>query len=328
MVSSPAAALPAITPTMGFDEASRIVVDFLKDHVPMGYWAVTRYDGYRQLYLEVRDDVYGLGPGGSHAWSDSFCVHMVDGKGPQIAPDAASVPAYASAPVGQAIDIGSYVGIPIVQGDGQLFGTICGLDPSTQDEALEEHSGLLTLLSNLLSMILDADRARTDAQRLAERAEIAAETDVLTGLLNRRGWDRAMEMEEDRYRRFGDPGAVIVIDLDQLKEINDTQGHAAGDTYIRTAGRTLAESLPEYDYIARIGGDEFGIMATETTPEQTTKVVARINAAFEAAGVAGAIGAAPYTIVAGFPGAFEAADKAMYEEKRRRRAAAGDRRRI
>ena len=54
---------------MGFDEASAAVVDYLKSVLPLGFWAVTRYDGVRQLYLEVRDDAYGLGPGGSHLWT-------------------------------------------------------------------------------------------------------------------------------------------------------------------------------------------------------------------------------------------------------------------
>lgn len=129
-----------------------------------------------------------------------------------------------------------------------------------------------------------------------------------------------MAVEEDRYRRFGHPGAVVVIDLDRLKDINDTQGHQAGDDYIRLAGQTLKACLSEYDYVSRLGGDEFAIMVTDATPEQADAVVERIYTAFEAAGVAGSIGCAPYTIVAGFPGAFEAADQAMYVEKRRRRS--------
>lgn len=317
------ATLPVLSPLMGFDEASAIVVDFLKEHIPLGYWAVTRYDGYRQLYLEVRDDVYGVGPGDSHAWDDSFCVHMLAGDGPQIAPDAMAVPAYRAAPVGKAIDIGAYVGIPIVKGSGEVFGTLCGLDPAAQPEELEGNAALLALLSNLLTMILDVDLARSEEARKRERAEIAADTDALTGLLNRRGWERAMALEEDRFRRFGHPGSVIVIDLDRLKVINDTQGHQAGDDYIRRAGQTLKDCLSREDYIARLGGDEFAIMATDATPEESAAIVDRIYAEFAAAGVAGSIGCAPYTIVAGFPGAFDAADKAMYEEKRRRRASEG-----
>jgi len=106
---------------MGFDEASAAVVDYLKSFLPMGFWAVTRFDGLRQLYLEVRDDSYGLGPGGSHLWEDSFCINMVTGMTPQIAPDAMAIPEYAASCVAAQIDIGAYVGIPITRADGELF---------------------------------------------------------------------------------------------------------------------------------------------------------------------------------------------------------------
>lgn len=318
-------ALPTITPNMSFDEASAAVIDYLREQVPLGYWAVTRFDGDRQLYLEVRDDVYDLGAGDSHAWEDSFCVRMLDGEGPQVAEDAMAVPAYAEAGVARQIPIGSYVGVPIRHGDGAVFGTLCGLDPETKLEQLERHAALFGLLSSLLTIVLEADLARTEQQRALERAELTAEKDALTGLLNRRGWDRALGAEEARYRRFGEPGSVIVIDLDRLKEINDAWGHEEGDRYIARAAEALKECLRGYDYIARLGGDEFGIVAASTTPEQTKSVVARIHVAFERAGVSGSIGHAPFTIVAGFPGAYARADAAMYEQKRLRRGTPGRR---
>lgn len=109
---SSAPQFPTAGAGMGFNEASAAVVDYLKSVLPMGFWAVTRFDGERQLYLEVRDDSYGLGPGGSHLWDDSFCINMVAGKTPRIAPDAMAVPEYATAGVAKQIDIGAYVGIP------------------------------------------------------------------------------------------------------------------------------------------------------------------------------------------------------------------------
>lgn len=314
------ATLPVLSPLMGFDEASAIVVDFLKEHIPLGYWAVTRYDGYRQLYLEVRDDVYGAGPGGSHPWSGSFCVRMVAGEGPRVAPDVSAVSAYADVPVGDQLDIGAYVGIPITYGDGTLFGTLCGLDPQSQADDFAAHEPLLQLLTNLLSMILASDLDRTEQARLRERAELAADTDVLTGLLNRRGWERALEAEEGRYRRFGDPAVVLLVDLDELKETNDTIGHAAGDVIIQSAALVVSSCMRPYDYVARVGGDEFAVLATDTTVADARVIVERIREAFDAADLAASIGFAPFSIETGFVGAVAAADRAMYEEKRRRRA--------
>jgi diguanylate cyclase (GGDEF)-like protein len=314
---------PPLSPAMSFDRASQAVVDYLKVAVPLGLWTVSRYDGTDQVYLAVADDTYGMKAGSTLSWSGTFCREMVVGA-PQIAPDAMAVPEYAAAGVATTLTIGTYVGIPIQRGDGQLFGVLCGLDPARHPDAgaLRAQAPLMELLGSLLSTVLEADLARTAADRRAERAELLAESDVLTGLLNRRGWDRYLAVEEDRYRRFGDPGSVVVLDLDGLKEINDRDGHGAGDDHIRLAAHTLRVTVRGTDIVARLGGDEFGVVATNTTPENTRALVVRLMAAFTEAGLSGAVGHAPYTIVAGFPGAWRDADEAMYAEKVRRRGRA------
>lgn len=302
------------TPT--FDAASALVVDFLKEATPLSYWAVTRFDGYRQLYLEVRDDSYGLQAGDWHAWEDSMCVRMVAGEGPQIAPDAMAIPAYAAAKVTSDLPVGTYVGIPIVQAEGELFGTLCGMDPNVQADDFADNQALFDVVASLLSMVLDADLEKTKLARALERAESLAETDGLTGLLNRRGWERVLSVEEARLRRFGDPGAVIVLDLDHLKEINDSEGHAAGDRYIAAAGEALRSCVRTYDFAARLGGDEFGVLATGLLPADCASLVTRIENAFKERGVSASVGYARYDLASGLPAAWTAADKAMYLRKR------------
>lgn len=311
--------LPELTTTMAFDEASVAVVAFLKEQIPLGFWSVTRYDGERQLYLEVADDAYGLEAGGSHLWEDSFCVSMVSGAAPQIAPDAMSVPAYAAAGAAHNLDIGAYIGIPIRWADGRLFGTLCGLDPDKQSPDLVTQQPLLDLLGNLLSTILEADNARVETKRALELAALRSETDELTGLYNRRGWIRYLEHEDMRYKRFGDPGSVIVVDLDRLKEVNDSKGHAAGDRYIQLAAAALKDTVRSSDLVARLGGDEFGVIAAQTPLVETRALVDRIQAAFDRAGVGASIGHAAYTIVGGFVRAWEQADQQMYAAKMQRR---------
>lgn len=303
-----------------FDRACVAVVDFLKDAVPLGYWAVTRYDGERQLYLQVRDDSYGASVGDSHSWDGSLCRRMVAGA-PRVAPDVMAVPEYAGAEVGRQIPIGAYMGVPIQSEDGRLFGTLCGLDPTPQDEALREHEPLLALLGSLLTTILQSDLARAEVERSAERAQREAETDVLTGVGNRRRWARFLQAEEERLRRFGDPATVLVVDLDGLKAVNDGQGHAAGDDLICRAAQVLRRQLRDHDLLARLGGDEFGIVATHITPSQVPSLVARLRSALDEAGVAASIGHAPYAIADGLGAAWEQADLDMYADKQRRRAA-------
>lgn len=324
MESRPTFVVPHLRPARTFDAACALVVEYLSRAVPMGMWAVTRVVDDRQVLLTVDAPAYRLPPGTELPFAQSFCRPMTAGATPRIAPDVEVVPEYATAAqAARPFVVRAYLGTPIVHPDGALFGTVCGYDPHRQPASLHAHRPLLDLLSSMLSAVLEADTAATDAARALELARRDADTDVLTGLLNRRGWERFLRVEEQRYRRFGDPACVVVLDLDHLKSVNDTRGHDAGDDYIRRAATALAGTVRGGDVLARLGGDEFGLLAVGATPEQTVELVGRMERALQAAGVSGSFGHAPYGVVAGFPGAWQAADRAMYEQKRRRRARPG-----
>ena len=162
---------------MSFDEASAAVVSFLKTAVPMGFWSVTRIDEGRQTYLTVEDDAYGLGVGDGVDMADSLCQHVLSGAAPQIAPEAMAVPEYASAEAAQRLDIGAYVGIPIRAGDGSLFGTLCGLDPTPQSARLLKQAPVFRMLAELLGRVLEAEQLSADAERQA--AELRRQASAL-----------------------------------------------------------------------------------------------------------------------------------------------------
>jgi diguanylate cyclase (GGDEF)-like protein len=124
-------------------------------------------------------------------------------------------------------------------------------------------------------------RARRQALRLeAVRAE--ALTDLLTGVLNRRGFLDAAERELARARRHQRPFALAFVDLRGLKAINDSEGHQAGDELIRQTARLLQESSRADDVVGRIGGDELGLLLAEhSAPEAEAaadRIVARVAA--------------------------------------------------
>ncbi|SNR52659.1 ATP-binding protein [Blastococcus mobilis] len=181
--------IPTKTPIslMSFEEASTAVVAFLKGAVPLGLWSVTKAGDGRQTLLTVDDDAYGLEVGDYGAWSDSLCQHMVNGAAPQIAPAAMAVPAYASAEVARRMEIGAYVGVPIRDGDGTLFGTLCGLDPAVQSPQLLEQAPVLRLLADLLGRVLEAEQMRADAEEqaaeLRRRSGALARSETLHRLL-------------------------------------------------------------------------------------------------------------------------------------------------
>jgi diguanylate cyclase (GGDEF)-like protein len=314
--------LPVLSPSLDFDEAAQLVLGYLRDHVPLALWSVTRVQEGRQTFLYLNEDNgYQVPRGGSHAWEDSFCIHMASGAAPAVAPDAQAVPQYAAAPVNELHTIGSYAGAVVTEPDGQLFGAICGIDPKVRsdDPAFLAVTPLLQLLGQLLSMVLAANRARESATRSIARARVEAETDLLTGLFNRRAWERVLAEETVRFARFGDPTAVAMIDLDLLKKVNDEQGHAAGDGYIRAAAVALLQAVRSGDIVARLGGDEFGLLMFSCTQEVAEQRITLLYEHLEAAGVAGSVGWAPISVLHGFPAALADADQAMYDAKRDRR---------
>lgn len=310
--------LPELTPAMNFAEASSAVVDFLNRTIPMGLWSITRFDGERQVHLEVRDDEYGVVAGDTVDWSDTFCSHMVDGNAPRFATDAMSVPEYAAAPAASELAIGSYAGVPITRVGGEVYGTICGIDPERKDASWAQHQPMLELVSRLLSTILEADLAHTGQRRTLERAELDARTDELTGLLDRRGWNLAIEFEDGRYRRFGDPAAIVVVDLDGLEAVNDVKGHPGGDELIVRAATTLRSLVRAGDLVARLGGDEFGVIVADATPSGARALESRLIRGLQDAGISASVGQAPFTLAGGFAEAWAAADRVMVARKRGR----------
>jgi diguanylate cyclase (GGDEF)-like protein/PAS domain S-box-containing protein len=133
-----------------------------------------------------------------------------------------------------------------------------------------------------ISQIADITERKWREEELQDRAEqlaIIASTDPLTGLSTRRAWDMAIT---ERIRRRGDRAgtfAVALIDLDGLKEINDTRGHDAGDDALAATASALRAALRDGDLVARLGGDEFAILVPEATLEVTLALTERILAA-------------------------------------------------
>ena len=108
--------------------------------------------------------------------------------------------------------------------------------------------------------------------------------DPLTGLANRALLDDRIEQAVARTRRTKEPFAVIVVDLDNFKDVNDVRGHAAGDTVLRSLARRFESAVRETDTVARIGGDEFVVLSPETgDDEQAAALVARLRQALRAA---------------------------------------------
>ena len=112
---------------------------------------------------------------------------------------------------------------------------------------------------------------------LYQEMEHRAKTDPLTGLANRRGVEEALARETDRARRYGSPLSVMMIDVDQLKDINDRFGHHAGDAALQNLAAVLLETVRSVDVPGRWGGDEFLVILPDTSAEHAEQLAMRLR---------------------------------------------------
>ena len=187
---------------------------------------------------------------------------------------------------------------------------------------VEEEDGTVVLEGIVLDI--------SDRKTLENELEEMATRDPLTGLFNRREMSRVLEEELDRARRYQRPMAVLWVDFDHFKDVNDTFGHAAGDSVLRSISRLLLGSVRSVDAIGRFGGEEFVIVLPEMDLEEAQDTAERLRRKVaEKPQPLGNGQEVPLTISVGVavypdhgqtaPTLCAAADKAMYLAKQRGR---------
>jgi diguanylate cyclase (GGDEF)-like protein len=216
------------------------------------------------------------------------------------------------------MDAASVLVVPLfvrnrVLGSLQLFG-------ERTDSFSREDAQLLWILSLVAESMLARDYSNETLLRFAF-------TDFLTGLKTRGYFEQQLDMELARAERRGTPVAVLMIDIDHFKRLNDTHGHHAGDIVLRDVAAILTHDLREIDIAARYGGEEFILLLPETDLQGAKLVAQRLRSAVEQAtfftGTAGnsehitiSIGVALFPEEARFKrDLLEASDTALYEAK-------------
>lgn len=165
----------------------------------------------------------------------------------------------------------------------------------------------------------------TEQLRVRRDLERASLTDPLTGLYNRRHLNRTLQAEIDRSKRQQTALSVILLDIDHFKAVNDTYGHACGDSVLRELANRSLQTLRGMDSACRLGGEEFLMLLPDTTPEQAQLVAERLRQATESRPIDTTVGPISVTISIGVAGLIpgesglqllERADEALYEAKR------------
>ncbi len=196
----------------------------------------------------------------------SFCGHAILQPGPLVIPDTQFDTRFSDNPlVCGSPHIRFYAGHPIHAPDGARIGTLCIIDQKPR--ILSDTD--LGMLRDFASMV---DREL----ELVERST----TDELTRLSNRRGFITIGAHVLALCRRTGRPAAVVTIDLDNFKSVNDRDGHDAGDAALRTFGRMLFTHFRGSDVVARLGGDEFAVPCAGVGADDLANPLERLRSEF------------------------------------------------
>ena len=203
----------------------------------------------------------------------------------------------------------------VVDGDGRpqlaLRGATGGCDPSNP---------AVVTAGRLIATLLAADDRASRLIEQVTRAERESATDALTGLPNGRSWWRSLACEASRCDREQLCAVIAVVDLDDLKALNDTSGHLAGNALLQRVAHALAGALRPTDTVARLGGDEFGVLAVDCEPPVPERLADRLRDALEEVGACASVGVAVYEPGGFIDDAFDRADRNMYEAKRERQS--------
>jgi diguanylate cyclase (GGDEF)-like protein len=200
--------------------------------------------------------------------------------------------------------------VPLYDRNGEAMGVIWADDPDDR---------LLPSAERLQALGVFANQATTAlyAAEQFEQMRFLADHDPLTNLLNRRSFVQHLDAEVARNRRYARPLALLIFDLDELKTLNDTEGHAAGDEALQSVADVLRATIRTGDNAFRIGGDEFAVILPEANDREGQTAAERIA---DELPLAASFGVAVCGSDCDAGTLLREADDAMYRMKRRRRA--------
>ncbi|HET9097868.1 MAG TPA: GGDEF domain-containing protein [Candidatus Baltobacteraceae bacterium] len=209
---------------------------------------------------------------------------------------------------------GSYCIAPLLARDvvrGMLY-----VDRPPSEEVTENQLRVLLDFAAQAAIAVENARLYEETRRLLEETQRLALTDTLTGIPNRRALNEMLERELHTSERYDTPFAFIILDLDDLKKINDSGGHSLGDLALKRFANVLKKTARKGDIVARYAGDEFVVVMTKTDRDSAERGVERMLSALRRNGLQSSIGVSMFPSD-GIDGQtlFFAADEALYHAK-------------
>lgn len=239
--------------------------------------------------------------------SHSFCQHVVVNAAPLVVGDAREDPVLCSNLAIRDLDVIAYAGFPVVSPAGHVLGSLCAIDSGPRVWPASQLEGLADIAA-----LVGGELERRD---LVRRLAIDARTDALTGMANRHAWEAQLPSAVRSAERLGHELAVVLIDIDYFKAFNDLHGHPAGDGALREIGRRWRGMTRDIDLLARIGGEEFGLVLPGCDVEEALAVADRLRRDMPA-GLTASAGVTTWTLPMTAEQVVADADRALYRAKR------------
>jgi diguanylate cyclase (GGDEF)-like protein len=240
--------------------------------------------------------------------------------GPVVIDDISTVPELPALTDEQGLPLGSACAAPLVFG-GRLLGVLIALAPGATVFLPQDVQALETYARHAAIALSNA--------RLVEQLGREAAEDPLTGLANKRTFELAYGAELSRATREQGTVALVIIDIDHFKQVNDTWGHPFGDRVLVAVGQALRRAVRAHDTVARLGGEEFAMLLPGATLQDAREIAERARGLIAEIDLPGVrLSSSAGAAVTSSPpersrDLFDAADRAMYEAKRRGRGQTG-----
>lgn len=218
-----------------------------------------------------------LNAGDTFDYQSTYCEITCRSSGPVAIENMGEDDKYATHPAYQTFGLESYIGIPIVV-DDEVYGTLNFSSAQPYPRKFREIDiDVLKLMASWIEVELVRRDQEERLKQLNARLEYQAHHDPLTKVANRRSLFKTLNRSIEEMKESGRKGALLVIDLDKFKLVNDTYGHQIGDDVLKKCALSLSSLLSESDFIARFGGEEFVIWIPEQELRSTRELIEKLH---------------------------------------------------
>lgn len=306
--------LESLRPFQSLQESLPALLACLRSIVPMRLWMVGRLAGNSWTVIQADDLQKRVHPGDAFPWPDTLCVRVLEHYGCCFAEDAAANPILAAAPVRASMQIGAYIGYPMLSWRGELLGTVCAVDPEPQPRFSLQQRQAVETISRTISTLVAHSFKLEEGRRTEHGMKAPANIDHLTGLPNLAAWQNLLEEEEIAMRLDDDDALVVVVDI-ALPDGAGEIGSLDWDKALISHAHLLKSHIRGDDALARTRLNRFSLLLRGLSTEQGRAATDKIRQALHESDANAAVGHAMRRVSGTLAAAARIADIRMYNDR-------------